>query len=289
MPFALERLDLSDYDLIISSESGPAKGVLTPPGSMHICYCHSPMRYLWDLTHEYRRNAGFAGRLGLDLFGTPLRMWDQATANRVDHFVANSRHVAARIWKFYRREARVIHPPVAVEDFRVKPEGPDDFYLFVGQLVPYKRARLAVEAFNRMGKRLVVIGAGEELAALRRMAGTTVEILGSQPFPTLVDHYARCRALVFPNEEDFGLVPVEAMASGRPVIAYNRGGATETVVDGETGILFDDASVDGLIAAVDRFEGAEGCFSVDRIVAHARNFSSVRFREAFQSFVRDVL
>lgn len=285
MPLALEQLDLRGYDLVISSESGPAKGVIVDPGAVHICYCHSPMRYVWDMYHDYRERAGFIRRVLMPPIIHYLRMWDQLSANRVDHFVANSAFVAERIRKCYRREATVIHPPVAVDDFAVDPRGPDDFYLLVGQLVQYKRADLAVRAFTESGKRLIVIGDGEQMAKLRRIAGPNVELLGRQPFATMREMYARCRALIFPGVEDFGIVPVEAMASGRPVIAFRKGGALETVVDDVTGIFFDEQSSAALNVAVQRFEECFGNFDPITIRRHAQQFRTEIFMERMRAFI----
>jgi glycosyltransferase involved in cell wall biosynthesis len=284
MPLALEQLDLREYDIVISCESGPAKGVITGTDTLHICYCHSPMRYLWNMYHEYRNEVGFLGRsLMIPVFHY-LRQWDYLSAARVDHFVANSNTVAARIAKYYRREAEVIHPPVDTELFSpVADRG--DFYLFCGQLVGYKRADQAIEAFNRMGKKLVVIGTGPDEQRLRRLAGPTVKMLGAQPTEVLRDLYAKCRALIFPGEEDFGIVPLETMASGRPVIALDRGGVQDTVIDGQTGILYPDQTVEGLIAAVGRFEAAEQTFLPEALSAHASQFSRSAFRGAFSRLV----
>lgn len=235
MPLALEQLDLKGYDLIISSESGPAKGIIPPEGAVHLCYCHSPMRYIWNMYHDYRRTAGPLARVAMPLLTHYLRTWDESSAARVDRFVANSSTVAGRIRRYYRRKSTIVHPPVDVSAFApVAPDLVGDYYLMVGELVRYKRPDIAVRAFNATKRRLVVIGGGEMLAELRALAGPTVQVLGSQPFAALRHHYARARALIFPGEEDFGIVPVEAMASGRPVIAYGRGGATETVVAGRT-------------------------------------------------------
>jgi len=206
-----------------------------------------------------------------------LRIWDRLSADRVDHFVANSANVARRIAKHYRRDADVVYPPVAVDDFFVS-EQHGDFYLMVGQLVGYKRADLAVKAFARSGKRLVVIGEGEEMRFLREIAGKNIEFLGRQPFEVLRDHYSRCQALVFPGEEDFGIVPLEAMASGRPVIAFGKGGALETVVDGKTGIFFHEQTEDALMEAVERFESMKSHFHPNEIRAHACGFGPERFR-----------
>jgi glycosyltransferase involved in cell wall biosynthesis len=276
MPIALEQIDLRGYDLIISSESGPAKGIIPPPGSVHICYCHSPMRYLWNMFHDYRERTGPIKRMLMPPVAHYLRMWDVISAGRVDHYIANSNTVADRLQRYYQRESKVIAPPVDVDAFEVVSDNDrGDYYLMVGELVAYKRPELAIHAFNRMRRRLIVIGGGEMLDAVRKLAGPTVTVMGSQPFSVLRHHYARCRALIFPGEEDFGIVPVEAMASGRPVIAFGRGGATETVVPNLSGILFYEQTPEAIIDAECRFRCLR--FSADKIVAHAKTFRSDRF------------
>jgi len=288
MPMALEQLDLRGYDLVISSESGPAKGVIPAPDAAHVCYCHSPMRYLWNMSHDYWDRSGSLTRALMPGLSHYLRMWDVSTAARVDDFVANSHAVAERIRRYYHRPAAVIAPPVDTHAFAPVPENErGDYYLMVGELVAYKRPDLAVEAFNRSGRPLVVIGGGEMLGALRRISGPNVDVLGPQPFSVVKHHYARCRALVFPGEEDFGIVPVEAMASGRPVIAYARGGATETVLSGLTGVLFDTQSVEAIEEAVKQVEAMT--FDPVEIVAHARGFGLERFAAEMGRHVGQVL
>ena len=286
MPRALEGLDLTGYDVVISSESGPAKGVIPPPNAVHLCYTHSPMRYLWDQYNLYRDGSGRITRAMMPLLAPSLRQWDVTSAARVDRFLANSTHVAKRIRKYWRREADVLAPPVDVGAFTPLTAGQaEDFYLWVGELVHYKRPDIAVEAFSRLGRKLVVIGGPDrECARLRRMAGPNVTFLGKTDFVTLRDHMARCRALIFPGEEDFGMVPVEAMASGRPVIAYGRGGVLDTVVDGETGLYFEEQSTEALIDAVERFEAA-GLHRLDplALAAHAGRFDETNFRNGIRA------
>lgn len=288
MPLALEQLDLRDYDLIISSESGPAKGVVIAPHATHICYCHSPMRYLWDMYHDYRDQAGVVTRVVMAPLLHRLRMWDQLSAQRVDDFVANSKFVASRIGKYYRREATVIHPPVSVDDFSISNIA-EDFYLSVGQLVGYKRADLLVEAFNASGKRIVIIGEGELLPRLRKMAKPNVQLLGWQSSEVIRDHFRRCKAVVFPGVEDFGIVPVEAMACGKPVLAFGYGGALETVIDGLSGSLFYKQTVVGLNGAVDKFESALNQFDSAAIRRHAEHFSVESFKNQFAAHVFKVV
>lgn len=279
MPIAIEQLDLGDYDLVLSSESGPAKGVIVPAHALHICYCHSPMRYAWDLYHEYARHTGTMTRMLMRPLMHYLRMWDFASSARVDHFIANSKNVANRIAKRYRRKALVVHPPVDVGAFQPATEL-GDYYLVVGQLVPYKRADLAVAAFNKLGKPLIVIGDGPQFGRLKKDARSNVRMLGWQPNAIVRDYYARCRALVFPGEEDFGIVPAECMASGRPVLAYRKGGAMETVLGGVTGMFFEEQTPESLIEAVRRFEASESTFSSERIALHAQRFSKEKFKES---------
>lgn len=296
-PYALEQFDLQGYDLVLSSESGPAKGVLTSPRTCHICYCHSPMRYLWDLYHQYRSGKRL-GRLSRALFSLSahyVRMWDVASASRVDYFVANSQNVARRIRKHYRRDSTVIYPPVEVSAGSIS-ETVNDYYLVVSQLVEYKRVDLAIEACNRLRRPLKIIGDGEEYKRLRRLAGPTVEFLGFLPDPEVRERYAHCRALLFPGEEDFGMVPVEAQAFGRPVIAFGQGGALESVVsnfDGgtfdpqsSTGIFFSEQSVDSLVQALQLFESVEARFSRAFIRKHSERFDASCFRSAMSSFIQ---
>lgn len=284
MPIALEQLDLRGYDLILSSESGPAKGIIAPPHALHVCYCHTPMRYIWNMFHDYREGAGVLTRLAMPSLAHYLRLWDVASAARVDSFVANSTTVAGRIRRYYGLDAIVIHPPVDTAAFSPCPSSElGDYYLMAGELVSYKRPDLAVRAFNELKLKLVVIGGGEMLSEIRRLAGPTVSVLGPQPFESLKHHYARCRALIFPGEEDFGMVPVEAMASGRPVLAFGRGGATETVANNETGLFFDEQTVGAITESVARFSSMT--FQPEAIIAHAQQFGREPFIRKMRSHI----
>lgn len=288
MPFALEHFDLQDYDLVLSSESGPAKGVITRADALHICYCHSPMRYIWDQFHVYRHGLSWPGRALMTATAPILRAWDVTTATRVDAFVANSAYVANRIRRFYDREATVIHPPVAVDDFTIG-SGRGDFYLYAGQLTAYKRPDIAVRACSESGRKLVVIGEGEQEAFLKSIAGPTVQFLGHQPFPVLRDHLSRCRALLFPGVEDFGILPVEAMASGRPVLAFDAGGARETVSSPAVGFRFARQTPEALLEAIEGFERVEDDMDATLIREHAAQFSSATFRNRLTAFIEQQL
>lgn len=288
MPLALEQLDLRGYDLVISSESGPAKGIIPPSDALHVCYCHTPMRYIWNMYHDYREGAGRVTRLLMPPLSHYLRMWDVTSAARVDSFVANSGTVARRINRYYGADATVIHPPVDTETFSIVPSAElEDYFLMAGELVSYKRPDLAVRAFNEMKLKLVVIGGGEMLDEIRRLAGPTVTVMGSQPFDVLKQHYARCRALIFPGEEDFGMVPVEAMASGRPVVAFGRGGATETVSDGVSGVFFSEQSVEAIASAVKRMASLD--LDPRQIAAHASQFGRQQFFEKMRGHIDTLL
>ena len=284
MPHALESFDLTGYDLIISVEAGPAKGIIPGPGAMHICYCNSPMRYIWDLYPQYRASAGLLARTAMSITAPWLRQWDVTTSHRVDHFIANSAYVAQRIERYYRRSSHVVHPPVQFPRFTAV-QRPEDYYLCAGQITPYKKIEIAVQACTRLGRRLRVLGAGAS-PTLRSMAGPTVEFLGKVDDPTMAHHFAHCRALIFPGVEDFGIVPLEVMASGRPVIAFAKGGALETVVDGSTGLFFQEQSADSLVDALLRFEACEDAFWPDVLQAHARTFDTSVFKAKLSALIQ---
>jgi glycosyltransferase involved in cell wall biosynthesis len=292
-PLALEQFDLSSYDLVLSSESGPAKGVITSANTCHVCYCHSPMRYLWDFYHRYK-SAPTLGLLTRPLFTLAthyLRLWDAASADRVDYFVANSHNVAARVRKHYRRECSVVYPPVNVKAGYLAEEI-EDYYLAVGQLVDYKRMDLAIMACNLLGRKLRIVGQGEEYTRLRKVAGPSIQFLGSASDSELHEQYAHCRALLFPGEEDFGMVPVEALSFGRPVIAYGRGGITETVKgwdsrslnvpENSSGIFFSEQSVHSVIQAIQTFEKIEQRFRPSFIRQQSDRFSPGHFQRGFR-------
>jgi len=287
MPMALESFDLRGYDLIVSSESGPAKGVLTPSGARHVCYCHTPMRYLWDLYPEYLREWTHSTlkRAAMAPLANYLRLWDFASAARVDEFVANSQNVQRRIWRCYRRESEVIYPPVAVEQFYSKPS--EDYYLVVSELVPYKRIETAVGLFSKTGRKLRVVGQGPEYRKLKSMASANIEFLGRISDEDLRDQYARCRAFILPGEEDFGITAVEALASGKAVIALGRGGVLESAPPGDRlgGVLYREPEEQELSNAIARFERVESC-----IVPADLQASVARFSESeFQAKMRPVL
>ncbi|CAM3245614.1 glycosyltransferase [Asticcacaulis taihuensis] len=287
MPQALEAFDLSGYDLILSSEAGPAKGIIPPPDSVHICYCHSPMRYIWDLYPQYYRKAGWLARLAMRLTSSWLRAWDVTTSARVDHFIANSSFVAKRIEKFYRREAAVIHPPVDVSRFEPA-DTPEDYYLCAGQITPYKRIDVAIEACTRLNKRLVIIGSGAT-REMKRQAGPTITFLDKVDDEAMARHFRNCRALLFPGVEDFGIVPLEVMASGRPVLAYRRGGAVETVVENQTGMFFNEQTAESLMDVIGRFEARLDSFNPAAIRQHAQGWTREIFKERLQSFIASQL
>ena len=292
LPLAMEQFDLSRYDLIISSSHAVAKGVLTGPGQIHLCMCYSPMRYAWDLQHQYLKEAGLDRglRSGLARYLLHrLRLWDARTADGVDDFIAISHFIERRIWKAYRRKSTVIYPPVDVEYF--VPGGPrEDFYLTASRMVPYKRQDILIDAFKGLpDRRLIVIGDGPDMARLKAKAGPNVELLGHQPIPVLRDHLQRARAFLFAAEEDFGIAPLEAQACGTPVIGYGRGGLLETVrgLDdpSPTGVFFALQEPESVREAVGRFERESGAITAEACRSNAMRFEPGRFRREFGDFV----
>lgn len=291
MPLAVEQFDLSAYDLVISSSHAVAKGVITGPDQLHVSYVHSPIRYAWDMQAQYLRESNLTRGLRSTLVRAVLhylRLWDLRTANSVDAFAANSRFIARRIRKLYRREATVIYPPVDVDRFMLCPEK-EDYYLTASRLVQYKRVDLIVQAFAQMpDRRLVVIGDGDELEKIRALAAPNVTLLGYQPSAVMADYMQRARAFIFAAQEDFGIVPVEAQACGTPVIAYGRGGALETVrgvdMPHPTGLFFHEQSAAAIAAAVEQFE-ANNHFRPEDCRQNAERFSVERFRQDFADFV----
>lgn len=295
-PFALEDLDLDAYDLVISSESGPAKGVLTRAHTLHICYCNTPMRYLWEMCHAYSRQLkpAWLARPFYRICAPALRLWDVAASARVDEFIAGSHNAAGRIWKTYRRKSVIMHSPVAVLPLSA-PEPPEDYYLVISRLVSYKRVDLAIKTCNALGRRLKIVGMGEEARGLKKLAGPAIEFLEHVTDDHVRRLLLRCRALLFPGEEDYGLMPIEANAAGRAVIAYGRGGARETLAGVFVGALpppahatavwFQDQTAESLEAAILYFEKYMDCFQPAVMQAHASRFDTSIFLRHFHDFV----
>ncbi len=286
-PLAIEQFDLSEYDVILSSSHAVAKGVLTHSNQLHISYVHTPIRYAWDLYHQYLKESGLdtglKGKLA-KYFLHKIRMWDISTINRVDHYIANSHYIAKRIKKVYGKESTVIYPPVDVERFKLCEEK-EDFYLTASRMVPYKKIDLIVEAFSKTDKELVVIGTGPDMDKIKSFAGKNIEFLGFASNEVLLDYMQKAKAFVFAAEEDFGIVPVEAQACGTPVICLGKGGTKETVIDGVTGVHFEKQTVNSLLNAIDRFEALE--FDSTKIREHALQFSKERFEKEIEAFVNE--
>lgn len=293
MPLAIEQLDLSSYDLIISNSHAVAKGVLTGPDQTHISYVQSPMRYAWDLQHQYLKETGLDKKLRGWLaryFLHKLRIWDLRSAQGVDHFIANSNFIARRIKKTYRRDATVIYPPIDVDKFKPG-DSKQDFYLTASRLVPYKKIDLIVESFQSLpDKKLIVIGDGPDMDKIKRKSGENVKIMGYQSNDVMLKHLQRAKAFIFAAEEDFGMMPLEAQACGTPVIAYGKGGALETVQGinqpNPTGLFFDEQSIPALIKAIHAFEHNYSLFNIDACVNNAARFHSDIFKQSFKDFVR---
>ena len=301
-PLAVEMLDLGGYDLIISSDSGPMKGVVTDPSSTHICYCYSPMRYLWDGHSAYLRDMSPLARSLFRVVSHYVRNWDYSAAQRVDHFIAVSRYVALRIRKYYRRDSTIIYPPIDTSQGFLASQH-EDYYLAVGRLVPYKRTDILIEACCKLGRKLVIVGDGPEIKRLKKNSGHNIEFLGEVDEGQLRDVYARCRALLFAADDDFGMVPLEVQSYGRPVIAFGKGGALETVVGdypslhkedtseatGMTGIFFPEQTADSLARAILFFESIEERFVPKQIQLHARRFDTSIFVSRMRDYISGVL
>ncbi|WP_158989234.1 glycosyltransferase family 4 protein [Mucilaginibacter sp. L196] len=285
---AIEQFDLSGYDLVISSSHAVAKGVLTNSNQIHICYCHTPVRYAWDLYHQYLNEAGLnKGIKGfiVKYFLHRLRQWDIISTNRVDYFIANSQYISNRIKKIYGRESKVIYPNVAVEDF-IPTEIKKDYYVTCSRFVPYKKIDLIVSAFAKMpDKKLYIIGDGPDLKKISKLAKSNTVILGYLPFNELKQYLAEAKAFVFAAEEDFGILPVEAQACGTPVIAYKKGGALESILENKTGVFFNKQSAESIISAINTFERTNTLFDYNEIAEHASCFSTDRFKNEFSAFV----
>ncbi|MFX0200984.1 MAG: glycosyltransferase [Candidatus Hodarchaeota archaeon] len=295
-PSAIESLNIKGYDLVLSISHVAAKGAIPGPNALHIAYLLTPMRYAWDMYHEYFGDE-YRGRLTkplIPLLANYLRLWDIASNNRVDHFICISRHVARRIKKYYQRDAEVIHPPVDLRKFHIGNQT-DDYYLIVSAFAPYKRLDLAVLAFNKLKKRLVIVGKGQEEKRLKAIANSNIEFVGWQPDEVVAEYYAKCNALIFPGEEDFGITPLEAMASGRPVIAYGKGGVLETVIPFEpgnrknqcslTGLFFYEQDVEALVEAVNTFESKRDHFDSKKLREHTRKWDRPVFKEKIESYI----
>jgi glycosyltransferase involved in cell wall biosynthesis len=308
MPFAIESFDLRKYDLILSSSHCVAKSVKPRPGSLHICYCHTPMRYIWDQFDQYfcRVKSGFIPWAIMKMLRPWLQWWDSKTSCRVDDYIANSRHVQKRIKKYYLKGATIIHPPVDTKRFKPRGEKKKDYFLIVSAFAPYKRVDLAVEAFNKLGYPFVVVGEGQDADLLRRMASSNIRFEGWLDDMSIADHYAGCRAFVFCGEEDFGISLLEAQAMGRPVIALGRGGALETVIPDRktwkpgteipenktinpTGVFFYEQTSEDLIRAIQHFESVESQFDVEKIQEHAAQFDVAIYADRIKKFIEERL
>jgi glycosyltransferase involved in cell wall biosynthesis len=289
MPNALMDFNLQSYDLVISSEAGPAKGIVPNPNAYHLCYCHSPMRYLWDMYHEYFRGTNFFVRFFMKRLIPRLRLWDVTSANLVDRFVTNSRYVANRIRHIYNREAEVVYGPASIEKYLAVERKPDDYYLVFGQVTGYKRADIAIEACIKLGRKLIVAGTGAKKKDIKKyIKSGLVSFTGRVSDDEAVRLFSEARALLYPGIEDMGLVPIEANAAGCPVIAYRDGGAVETVKENVTGLFFDEQTADSLIKAIEHFELNEVTYNNREVfIVHVRQFSSTAFVERIKRVIEE--
>jgi glycosyltransferase involved in cell wall biosynthesis len=296
-PLAVEQFDLSGFDIIISDSNSFAKGILTRSDAIHICYCHTPTAYLWHYFHEYlqeQRLSNITESIVKKMLHR-LRIWDYQAAQRVDYFIANSKNVQRRIKKYYGRDSEVIYPPVDIENLKLKTQNSKlqlktrNYFLIVSRLSAYKRVDLAIRAFNKFKERLIVIGEGSELFRLKKMAKSNIEFLGFQSDEKIKDYYQNCRAFIFPGEEDFGLTPIEAMACGKPVIAYKKGGVLESVIENKTGVFFQEPTAESLLDAINRFKKIESQFNPSQIRKQAEKFDKKIFQKKIKEFIKDHL
>ena len=290
MPRAIEAFDFSDFDLVISSSNAFAHGILVPSHTLHVSYCHSPMRYAWDYAHEYLKEQKITGLKAfvIERMMMNVRMWDSLASDRVDYYIANSKHVQKRIRKYYRKDSEVLYPAVDTRKFKPEKKN-EDYFLIVSALTPFKKIDLAVELFNKIGKRLVVIGSGAQMDYLKSLAGPTVEILGRKEDATVREYLENCRGYILPAEEDFGIAPVEAMACGKPVLAFGKGGALETVIPGVTGEFFYEATVESMEDGLGRLIVNEKKYDAETIHKHANQFSKQHFVEHFEKLLESYL
>lgn len=286
MPLAFENFDLNEYDVILSSSTCCAKGVLPKPGTLHICYCNTPMRYAWEKREDYMEGMGKFKRRLVEILLHYMRIWDVVSSNRVDYFIANSSAVKERIEKHYRRDAVVINPPVRCNMFNIT-DTDGDYYFVVSRFVKYKRFDLAVQACKDLGKKLILIGDGPEREKLEKIAdgAENIQFLGRQPDDVVKKYMSECKALLFPGEEDFGIVPVEAQACGRPVIAFGKGGVLDTVIDGKTGVLFKEQTPESIKEAIEKFETMK--FDKQTIREHSLEFDEKVFQEKIKNFIEE--
>ncbi len=284
MPLAIEQFDFSEYDLVLSDSASYAKGIITSPDTLHICYCHTPIRYAWDDSHKYIEEFGYASVIKkiIPFFMNYIRVWDEKASKRADKFISNSKFVSERIKKYYHRESEVIHPPVKANLFYLA-EKTDDYFLLVGRFLPYKRFDLAIDAFNELGFPLKIIGDGPDRKRLEKKSNKNIKFIGLVPDSKLKDYYAHCQAFIFPQEEDFGITAVEAMAAGRPVIAYKGGGALEIVQHGITGLFFENQTSEDLVKTLKNFN--ESDFDPKVIRERAMNFNEESFKEKIKKFI----
>jgi glycosyltransferase involved in cell wall biosynthesis len=284
MPLAVEQYDLSEYDLVISSSTCCSKGVITKADTLHICYCHTPMRYGWDLFHDYKKRKNKLMKWIISWQMKSIRQWDRLSADRVDNFIANSNYVKKRIYKTYRRESEVIFPPVDT-DFYTPSSEQEEYYYIVSRFVHYKRLDIAIEAFNELGLPLIITGDGPEYKKYKAMAKDNIKFTGRLSDEEVRGYYRKCKAFIFPGEEDFGITPVEAQACGKPVIAFGKGGVLETVIEGKTGLFFYEQKKDALKQIILKFEKSIGSFERSFIRKHAETFSKSRFKRQINEFI----